>query len=349
MSNHTEPLISVIMPVYNAGLFLRQAIDSILMQSVRDFEFLIIDDCSADASREIVAGYDDPRITLITNTSNLGVARTLNKGLELAKGDYIARMDADDLSEPKRFATQVAFMNEYPQLAISGSWVWRQDGTKKFLLRYPVGRECVESFLLFGNPLAHPTVFMRRHKVLELGQYDPECPAAQDYDFWSRCFQQCAMDNVARPLVSWRCNPDGVTMSGFDSSNKVSLDILKRMLGKLEITVNEEELLFHREVGNGSGARSFEELEKIHNWLMLLLKTNGRKRIFSDTGLRMAAAFAWNRVCLNSSWLGLGVISRFIQSPFRKWYKPGLQEIGYLVANTALKRNKEPTGRLVSS
>ncbi len=128
----TNPLISVIMPVYNADQFVGEAIESILSQTFDDFEFLIIDDCSEDSSSQIISRYNDPRIRLLKNQKNIGVARTLNKGLSLARGRYVARMDADDVSIAKRFSRQFEHMERFPDVDICGSWVWHFPVKKNF-------------------------------------------------------------------------------------------------------------------------------------------------------------------------------------------------------------------------
>ena len=114
------PLITVLMPVYNGAKYLNEAIDSILNQTFSDFELLIIDDGSTDQSIDLIKAYNDPRIKLIVNKKNIGQSATLNKGLELARGKYIARMDQDDISMPERLKKQMGFMDEYPKFAVPG-------------------------------------------------------------------------------------------------------------------------------------------------------------------------------------------------------------------------------------
>ena len=339
--------VSVIMPVNNAENWIRNSIESVLNQTFRDFEFIIINDCSNDGSREIIGGYNDSRIRFINNESNLGVARTLNKAISLARGHYFVRMDADDICNKHRLDKQVAVMNNRPDIDVCGSWVWRLSEGKKFLLRYPVSPEGVESFLLFGNPLAHPSVIMRR-KGLEDNRllYDPECSAAQDFELWSRCFKVCSLDNIPEPLLQWRVNPGGVTCSRFSQSNEVSLTILTQMLRRLGITPTQEQLLFHRDVGNGSGVGTVEELFEIDKWLKYLQKKNGEENVFSSKGFLRAAAFSWFRVCLNSSGIGVRAMKCYLGSPWRKWYRPGRDELLYFITNALLKFNRLPTGRI---
>src|SRR2546423_6687976 len=117
-----RPRVSVLMPVYDVAKYLREAIDSILGQTFTDFEFIIIDDASTDRSAEIINSYNDPRIRFIQNEKNVGLIATLNRGLDLAYGEYLARMDQDDVSLPERLAKQVAFMETASDVAASGTW-----------------------------------------------------------------------------------------------------------------------------------------------------------------------------------------------------------------------------------
>src|ERR1700690_4145475 len=117
------PRVSVILPVYNASTFLGGSIESLLNQTYRDFELLIVNDGSSDDSEKIILGYSDPRITYIRKASNTGIVETLNQGLSLAQGDYIARMDADDIALPERLELQVKFMDENKDVGVAGTWI----------------------------------------------------------------------------------------------------------------------------------------------------------------------------------------------------------------------------------
>src|SRR4051794_29608800 len=116
------PKVTVLLAVYNGERYLREAIDSILGQTFQDFEFLIINDGSTDSTREIILSYHDPRIRLVDNEDNIGQTRSLNRGLALAAGQFVARQDADDISEPERLASQVAFLEIHPEVVLLGTW-----------------------------------------------------------------------------------------------------------------------------------------------------------------------------------------------------------------------------------
>jgi len=141
--------VTIIMPVYNGEVYLREAIDSILDQTLTDFEFLILNDGSSDHSVDIVRSYDDPRIRLVENEANLGVVQTLNRGLDLANGTFIARMDCDDRSLRDRLARQVAFLDDHPEVGICGTWMEAIGARAGYIWRYPTDPERIRCSLLF--------------------------------------------------------------------------------------------------------------------------------------------------------------------------------------------------------
>ena len=152
--------LSVVMPVYNAEKYLSEAIESILQQSFEDFEFLIINDGSTDRSKDIVLQYDDPRIIYVENDSNMGLIATLNRGIKLARGLFLARMDADDISVKDRFAKQIAFLKNNPNYGLCGSTVRIIDGKgqRKKRVMLPITDTEIRTYSYFSSPLIHPTV-----------------------------------------------------------------------------------------------------------------------------------------------------------------------------------------------
>ncbi|MEN6462126.1 MAG: glycosyltransferase family 2 protein, partial [Syntrophomonas sp.] len=160
------PLVTVLMAVYNGEQFLKESIDSILSQTFSDFEFIIVDDASTDNSRALIDSYADPRIRVISNAHNLRLAGSLNRGLSLARGKYVARMDADDISLRQRLEKQVAFMESRPDIGVSGSWL-ECFGDKRQVWEYPVDPGIIRCNLLFQNQLGHATVIMRRQLMTD--------------------------------------------------------------------------------------------------------------------------------------------------------------------------------------
>ncbi len=148
--------LTVLMPVHNGAAYLSEAVDSILRQSLRDFELLIVDDASTDESIAIIERYKDPRIRLLKSSERLKLSGALNLGLDNARGDYVARMDADDISLPRRLEIQVQYMNRHPEIGMCGSWIRYCGGPLRAVLKRPVGYEEIRSFTLVdrATPLA---------------------------------------------------------------------------------------------------------------------------------------------------------------------------------------------------
>jgi glycosyltransferase involved in cell wall biosynthesis len=200
-----EPKITVLMPVYNGERFLREAISSILLQTFQDFELLIIDDGSTDRSVEIIYSFDDPRIRLYFNEKNLGISETLNKGIMLASAELIARMDADDISDPFRLEKQYNYMLEHPECALLSTWARAISEDGRFVRIEPYRGEYYYYNLTFECWIYHPTVMFRKAPVVEVGMYI--MPFSEDYDLFWRLSTRFEIGNIAQPLVNYRLSP----------------------------------------------------------------------------------------------------------------------------------------------
>ena len=223
------PAITVLMPVFNGAKHLREAIDSILAQTERDFEFLIIDDGSTDNTAEILSSYSDPRIRRLQNNVNLGLVASLNIGISQARGTYLARMDADDISLPDRFKHQLTFL-EQEQADIVGCHFEIMDAAGNFVqtVEVPLTADSFTACLANTVPFAHGSVmlrlaFLQRHLL----SYDPN-PCAEDYDLWVRMYAYGAkMINV--PLLLFRYRDYGSSLSKTKrAENALSSKALRR-------------------------------------------------------------------------------------------------------------------------
>uniref|UniRef100_A0A832DUR0 Glycosyltransferase n=1 Tax=candidate division WWE3 bacterium TaxID=2053526 RepID=A0A832DUR0_UNCKA len=208
------PRVSVVMAAYNAREYLREAIESVLNQTFKDFEFIIIDDGSTDDTVEIIRSYRDPRIVL-HERSHQGLIATLNYGIKIARGEYIARMDTDDVSEPRRFELQVKFLDSHPDHAVVGTTTQIIDtkGRTIDISAEPLRHEEIVQGLLVRNVLAHGSVMMREDAVRKVGGYDPEAIHAEDYDLWVRISREGKLANLPQPLFKWRLNPQGISVT----------------------------------------------------------------------------------------------------------------------------------------
>jgi glycosyltransferase involved in cell wall biosynthesis len=242
MSMHTDRQIykvTVLMAVYNGERYLREAIDSILNQTFRDFELTIVNDGSIDRTAEIISSYDDPRIQLINNDLNLGLTKSLNKGLAVARGKYVARQDADDISEPERLAKQVAFLEAQPDLALLGTFYQEIDDLGNKISEHTLPHDCtkIRWDLLFYTPFVHSSVMFRKSIVIEkIGFYNENFSYAQDYDYWCRIALSLKVANLSEYLLRYRLNPASMTATYgkavCDEPTEIVTAYLKSLLSK---------------------------------------------------------------------------------------------------------------------
>ena len=210
------PVISVMMPVYNGERFLSKAIRSILRQSFEDFEFIIINDGSTDKTEEIIRSFNDPRIVYKKNGANLGLAQSFNVGIDAARGEYLARMDADDISLPNRLEKQLGFLEREPQIGIVGSSILIIDESDKEIAFHsrPEDHTNIKFSSLFSSPMYHPTV-MGRMEIFKKHRYNETFSNSEDYDLWNRLLFEAGIHfaNIAEPLILYRVYPQSFTQA----------------------------------------------------------------------------------------------------------------------------------------
>lgn len=203
--------VTVLMPVYNGEEYLKDAIDSILNQTFHDFELLIINDGSSDGSLDIINSYQDPRIKLVNNESNLKLIKTLNKGLRLASGKYIARMDSDDTCHPRRLEMQVKMLDMNPDIAVCGTGmkVIGKKYARPFLAK---SEEDIKNYLVVKNCMAHPSIMMRKDIIEEYDYfYDEKFIHAEDYELFQRISEKHKIININKPLLNYRLSASGIS------------------------------------------------------------------------------------------------------------------------------------------
>jgi glycosyltransferase involved in cell wall biosynthesis len=224
----SQPKVSVVMPVYNGELYLREAIDSILNQTFSDFEFIAIDDCSTDGSVAIIQSYTDPRIRLITNSVNRGVRFIANQGNQLAQAEYIARMDCDDISFPQRLAKQVEYLDRHPDIAVIGAQSIYIDTNgnvtdNQDIYQPPVEPSSMKWTASYECPFVNPSVMYRKQILcVELGGYDENATFAEDYEIWLRLLKNNYQGaNLPEILVKYRINPKSL-MHSANNATKIN-------------------------------------------------------------------------------------------------------------------------------
>lgn len=213
MSN--SPTISVILPVYNAEKYVCESIDSILNQTFKDFELIILNDGSTDRSAEIINQYLslDSRIKIIHNKENIGLIATLNKGIDLAKGKFIARMDADDVSLPMRFQKQIEFLNQNNSIDIIGT-SYEKFGNDNKTIHLTTNPKQIEIELLFHNPICHPSVMLRTKSIIEANlKFESDFIHNEDWAFWLAALSKgLKIANIPDVLLKYRCEGQNITV-----------------------------------------------------------------------------------------------------------------------------------------
>jgi glycosyltransferase involved in cell wall biosynthesis len=203
----SNPLISVIMPVYNGEKFLRETIDSVLNQTWRDYEFIIVNDGSSDTTQQIIDSYDDKRVVPVCVNPNQGVSNARNKGVDLAKGKFIAFCDADDIYDPSRLQTQLDFLQNHPDVDICSSYFIVFENDQEVLVQHPVTDQEIKEHFFTENCIGQPCV-MAKSSLFRQHKYNPALQASEDYDLWTRMAAAGAVfANIPQPLVKHRLHP----------------------------------------------------------------------------------------------------------------------------------------------
>lgn len=207
-----KPKISVIFSVYNGATYLREAVESILNQSYSDFEFIIVNDGSTDNTVEILNEYTDSRIVRINNQENIGLARSLNRAIETAQGELIARMDADDISAPDRFKKQVAYLDAEEEVAVLGTCMKQIDavGNNLGILNVPCSHNLIKWKMLFETSMFHATVMMRKKDLDRVGNYSPDYQHIEDTELWIRMIDNARFSNLNEVLYIRRWHDESV-------------------------------------------------------------------------------------------------------------------------------------------
>lgn len=230
------PLVSVLLSVRNDARFVGEAASSILAQTLDDLELIVVDDASTDDTPGVLAALDDGRVVVLRNEEQLGLAASLNRGLDHATGRYVARLDADDVSLPDRLARQIARIRAEPSIAVLGTAVTDLDehGRPGRTHAMPVGARPLRWHALFSSPFFHPTVLVDRELLDAHGlRYDPAFLESEDYDLWARLFAYADGDNLREPLVRKRVHEGQASLARFDLQESFQRRVALREIRRL--------------------------------------------------------------------------------------------------------------------
>jgi glycosyltransferase involved in cell wall biosynthesis len=252
-AQQTEPRVSVLMGVHDGLPYVRDAAESVLSQTVSDIELVVVDDASGDGTREVLASFDDPRLVVIRNDENLGLTRSLNRALGIARGAFVARQDADDRSLPQRLERQLEFLDRHPDVGLCGTWARFVDdrGRVTAIGRPPTDPDRLAEALRHANEVFHGTIVVRRALMDALGGYREAFRYAQDYDLYLRALEHTRVAVLGDPLYELRFHGGAITTKR--AERQTAFAALARRLAEERHTTGSDAL------ERGAGAESLLE------------------------------------------------------------------------------------------
>jgi len=299
----SNPKISVLMSVYNDEEYLREAIESILNQTYDNFEFLIINDASTDSSRDIILSYKDTRIRLIGNDKNIGLSKSLNKGIKLAKCEYIARMDADDISLPERLEKQFNFMELNPNVGVCGTWYKFLDGSDT-IYKPPQKSEKIKLLLFLRNVIGHPTAMIRKKCLIENKiRYDGSMEKSQDYNLWVRLREYTEFYNLPDVCLLYRNHSDQISTALKNEQDYYADKERLYQLNRLGINPTKSEWDIHKMICNETYHNI--DFDLLENWIEKMVLSNKKCLYFKDKEFSEFFCQKYWKICKSGDMKGI--------------------------------------------
>ena len=287
----TDPEVSVLMPVYNGERYLREAINSIINQTFQNFEFHIINDGSTDKSHSILRSINDPRI-IVHEQRNKGLPFSLNKAIRLSQGEYIARMDADDISMPNRLEIQKAFLDSNPEIGLCGSWVIKFGNGKEEIKELPIYHNDIFAHFLFTSLIPHPSIMVRREILKQFGLcYNEKLFGAEDIDLWIRLAKRTMLYNIPVPLLKYRTHLSQKSVNKQELLNKDIYSVIGNLLSRLRIDLKYQDFLILRKSWELKQKFSQKEIQDLFKICLFIYRRNLRYKVFENKALLRTLLF----------------------------------------------------------
>ena len=315
------PSITVLMPVYNAEKYLREAIDSILQQTFTDFEFLIINDGSTDRSEEIILTYTDPRIRYEKNEQNIKLIATLNKGFELVTTKYVVRADADDINSLNRLELQYKFMEQHPDVGLSGT-AYESFGEGKLpaIVHYAPDHNTICWKHFYQIHLSHGTSIFRtsvlkQHRLF----FDPSYSHAEDYEFFTRFARISRLANLSDVLYKVRSHDQEVSKLFSTVQQQNSYRVKQKLFQEMGADVTKIEIDLFRKIAQHEYKASGNYISESRILLEKIVAANNQTSFIEPVFLRLQAAQFWFNVVYNCSSVGVFAWKEFFASPLSRY------------------------------
>lgn len=275
------PLISVVLPVYNVAPYLKEALNSILNQTIQDFEIIIIDDCSTDNTVEIANSYKDERLKVILKAENKGLIDSLNVGFKAATGKYIARMDGDDISDLMRFEKQLNILEKNPEIKVCGSWL-QAFGDNNNIIKHKEHHEQILVNMMIHCSMSLGSVMLDRDWAKNEYFYE-EKKHVEDYDFWSRVIWKGKFYNIQEVLYYYRIHEKQVSSTYNEIQRKGDVPIKLVFFKKLNYNQDKFQNIFLLKMFMQNEIFSISELVLIFEWFSILKKQNQKLKIYMQS------------------------------------------------------------------
>lgn len=326
----SSPMVSVIMPVYNSVEYVGEAIESILNQTLRDFELIIVDDGSTDGSPDILEHYrrKDDRIHILRQ-ENSGISASRNRGIECATGKYIALMDSDDVSLPERLARQVALMESRADVGLCGvRCSFFGDKGEYVGVCPPTDSKRLKCKMLFLISVSNTSLMIRRDLMVKHGLcYNTDFPVTEDYELLTRLLPYCEVANIPGVLMRIRMRESSITRQWSDNEHyRFMSQAHRNVLSYLGIEPSEEELQLHVSLcTHVFPPGSLQDVNALERWLLKLIAANGPAKMFDRKALAEELSLRWYSACFRASGMGWRVWQAFNRSELLELAKPPLR------------------------
>ena len=341
-----QPLLTVVIPVYNGEKYLRKAIDSVLNQTFTDFELLIINDASVDQSLEIISSYTDKRLRILNNPENKGIPYNRNMGLQEAKGKFLCWTDCDDVNFPSRFEKQLNFLRSNPDFGGCGTWLSRfKDAQTYYIIKALMEPEEIKAALLF-KPATIPnaTAMLRLSEIRKHNLwYNENLPIGEDYDFIFRCSRHFKFTNIQEVLYKYRDSETSI-MKRFDVLEKETLKIFRMVITKiledLELVATESEFSSHLMLSSGQIFDSYEDFKSSYFWMKKIDSANAKKKIYETKSLKKIFSERFFFITKKASKFGFKTLIFYIRESWANKWSIDMESFSKLFIRCLLRYNK---------
>ena len=321
-----DPLVSVIMAVYNCESYVSEAVNSILEQSYSNFEIIIINDNSQDRTLSILEGYKDPRLKIFSNEINLGLTKCLNIGIDKSNGVYIARMDGDDICEKNRISEQVNFMGRNPDIGVCGTWM-RTFGSENFIFKYPTHDLDIKLGLTYQSQFCHPSVMIRKEILDKIGiYYDEDFLSAQDYALWTDLSPHTQFANLPDYLINYRIHSSSISSSKREQQKINQFKIIQRYFSKTNLNLDQGEIQSYLLLTSQKFNLTKDEFLSIKITLEKLICIDSEKLGLTEVCWGKFLAEKWFHLCYNIKLSNTNLYREYFNSPLAEYRNPNVFE-----------------------